>query len=112
MMTNINIYFYEAWSLSISAAAHWNSGLENLLKFITTLHLLHERVKQKGKCDANRITVRHHVCCRFKISTYLQNVSVRPFLWSSWTDVRKEAFVNEADEYSGDSMFCRLIPPL
>lgn len=32
----------KAWSLNISTAAQWNSGLENLLTSITDIHLLEE----------------------------------------------------------------------
>lgn len=45
MMKNINIYTCmntKAWSLNISTAAQWNSGLENLLTSITDIHLLGE----------------------------------------------------------------------
>lgn len=66
----------KAWSLNISTAAQWNSGLENLLTSITNFHLLQTRMKQKGQCDAKKITVRHHVGCKFKMSPYLQNCNV------------------------------------
>lgn len=42
----------KAWSLNISAAAQWNSGLENLLTPITDIHLLQIRMKQKGNVFA------------------------------------------------------------
>lgn len=42
----------KAWSLNISTAAQWNSGLENLLTSITDIHLLQKkRTKLKGKGD-------------------------------------------------------------
>lgn len=40
----------KAWSLNISTAAQWNSGLENLLTFMADIHLLQIKMKLKGNC--------------------------------------------------------------
>lgn len=55
----------KAWSLNISTAAQWNSGLENLLTSITDNHLLRIGTRQKGNVLPKRRTARHHVGCEF-----------------------------------------------
>lgn len=66
MMKNINIYLYEhkqkAWSLNISTAAQWNSGLENSSRTSTCFKI---RMKLKGNVSPRRRTARHHVGCEF-----------------------------------------------
>lgn len=69
----------KAWSLNISTAAQWNSGLENLLTSITDIHLLQMRMKQKGNVLPKRRTGRRHVGCKFKMSPYLQSRNVFEF---------------------------------
>lgn len=66
----------KAWSLNISTAAQWNSGLENLLTFIAVIHLLHVRRKLKGNVLPGRKTVRHHVGCKFKMSPYIYRAAM------------------------------------
>lgn len=70
----------KAWSLNISTAAQWNSGLENLLTSITDIHLLRKkRTKLKGKgeekdCKASRWFAS-------KMSPYLQSCNVFSFFF-------------------------------
>lgn len=63
----------KAWSLNISAAAQWNSGLEDMLSFIMDIHPLLIWMKTKGtRVDEEkpRGSRCHHICRAAMFLTY------------------------------------------